>query len=269
MNRALGFTHRQVERVSRLLPEIALALVDDPAVERDGTANHYGPDTVYVTRQHQSLGLYPFEARAISAFFPRPPARLLLPGAGAGRELFALRDAGYDVDAFDASPPFVEAACARGGPGAVRLCDVASWCAETLRNSEPPRYDGVVAGWNLWTHLVRRAERREALDAFRRVCPTGPVLLSFWRREHVFDPDEQKLCLEEPEARWMVPLRFVRERLHRASRAESGTNWRRGMFFHLVSEQELVAEAAETGYRVAYYERDGSRFPNAVLVPGE
>ena len=268
LNRALGFTHRQLDRASRLLPELALALFDDPAIEHDGLLGNYGPKTPYVTAANQSIGLYPFEARALEAFFPLPPARLLLPGAGAGRELFALRELGYDVDAFDAAPSLVEAACARGGPNAVRLCDVSTWSEETLRAATPQRYDGVFSGWGLWTHLVHRVERLEALAAFRRVCPTGPVLLSFWRREQVFNVEEDA-PLQDSDARWMRALRLLRGRLHRDARPEPGTMWRAGMFAHLVSERELVEEAAETGYRVAHYERDASRFPSAVLVPGK
>ena len=267
LNRTLGFAHRQLERASRLLPEIALALLDDPAIEHDGLLGNYGPKTPYVTAAHQSLGLYPFEVRALEAYFPRPPARLLLPGAGAGRELFALRESGYEVDAFDAAPPLVEAACARGGPNVVRLCDVSTWSRATLATALPPRCNGVFSGWGLWTHLVRRDERLEALAAFRRVCPTGPVLLSFWRREKVFNVEEDP-SPQDSDARWMRALRFLRRELHDDARPEPGTMWRAGMFAHLVSERELAEEAAETGYRVACYERDASRFPNAVLVPG-
>jgi hypothetical protein len=39
------------------------------------------------------------------------------------------------------------------------------------------------------------------------------------------------------------------------------------MFAHLVSEVELVEEGALAGYVTAHFERDTTRFPNAVLTP--
>jgi hypothetical protein len=265
-NRALGFAHRQVGRIDRLMPELALTFFGDAEVERDGLLSNYGARTAYVSEANQALGLYPFEARAIEAYFPKPPAKILLPGAGAGREAFALRSAGYEVDAFDASPALVDAACARGGAGAVRLSELERWIDEGTENGQP--FDAIFTGWALWTHLVHRKDRLAALAGFRRVCPKGPVLLSFWRREKVFDLEETGID-KGASSRLQRLLQRARTLVKRDIEAEGeeGTVWRGGMFAHLVSEHEIVEECDGAGYRVAHYERDGSRFPNAVLIP--
>jgi hypothetical protein len=132
-------------------------------------------------------------------------------------------------------------------------------------------YDGVFTGWGLWTHLVSRDARLSALRAFREVCPRGPVLLSFWRRERVFDETERWEAPEESsplEARVLAVTRgLLRSRLLRLPPVEPGTVWRAGLFAHCVSEKELQEEAAACAYRLVHVERDGSRYPNAVLVP--
>jgi len=85
-----------------------------PGFERASQDAHYAQFRVYTTPEDQRSGLYPFERRGL-AFFPPPPARLLLHGAGAGRELFALLAMGYTVDAYEPVASFVNAASARSG----------------------------------------------------------------------------------------------------------------------------------------------------------
>jgi hypothetical protein len=61
--------------------------------------------------------------------------------------------------------------------------------------------------------------------------------------------------------------RVLREGLLGRAPLERGTGYGAGLFFHDTTEHELIEEAAECGWRVAYFERDGSRYPNAVLLP--
>ncbi|HVY48099.1 MAG TPA: class I SAM-dependent methyltransferase [Minicystis sp.] len=261
LNRALAFAHRQLERGARVVPEIALALLDDPDVVEDGIVRHYGPATQYVDAAHQRLGLYPFERRAVTEHFPPPPARLLVPGAGAGREMIALRALGYEAEGFDASPALVASAARALGPEAVRLETLQAWARDVTRRGVGEPYAGIVTGWTLWTHLVRSADRLAALEAFRVACPAGPVLLSFWPRGRAFDLEEGAVR-PRPDARWLRVIRALRR-----APPEPGTAWTDGMFAHLVGEEELTTEAAAAGYRVVWFERDVARFPNAVLLP--
>jgi hypothetical protein len=48
-----------------------------------------------------TVGLFPFEARAISDYFPAPPATVLIGAAGAGREARVLARQGYRIVAFE------------------------------------------------------------------------------------------------------------------------------------------------------------------------
>lgn len=278
LHRILASAHRRLLRLDRVIAELAVAL-HTPALERAAVEAHYAAAPIYRDPAHLRAGLFPFEARALAASFPPPPGRLLVHGAGAGREVLALLDRGYDVDAFEPVAALVAAlrrALAErpphASPGAsVDVEGLESWAVMPVGS-----YDGIVTGWGAWTHLLRRDARLTVLRAFRRVCPRGPVLLSFWRREPVFDPEERGADAPREEDLSPLAARFqaltrglLRERLLGLPPVEPGTAWRAGLFVHCVSEAELREEAAACGYRVAHYERDGSRYPNAVLVPGD
>ncbi|AKT37589.1 hypothetical protein [Chondromyces crocatus] len=273
LHRGLARVHRATLRVERLLAEVAVALCP-PGFERVAIDEHYDGASSYLSAQTLAAGLYPFERRALADWFPAPPARLFLPGAGGGRELLALLEHGYEVDALEPAPRLAEAARQRvaaralGARGAVRNEDLESWAARKRAG-----YDGIFTGWGVWSHLLRRDDRLAVLRRFREASPGGPVLLSFWRREPVFDPEERGASAtgegtSSSSGRLLSLTRHVlRGRILRLPPVEAGTIWRAGLYVHCVSEAELAEEAGLSGYRLVHYERDGSRYPNAVLVP--
>lgn len=275
LHRGLARAHRAALRLERLIAECAVALTA-PDLARAANEAYYSATSTYTGREAQRAGLYPFEERALAAWFPQPPARLFQPGAGGGRELLALLDRGYEVDALEPSPALAEAMRralterGRGAEASIRRATLEEWAEAPVGH-----YDGIFAGWGMWSHILCREDRLAALRAFREVCPRGPVLLSFWRRERVFDPEERVAAPDLEEDRSPLERRaqrftrgFVRRRLLGLPPVEPGTVWRAGLFVHCVSEAELAEEAAAAGYRLAHYERDGSRYPNAVLIPG-
>src|SRR5262249_34872561 len=128
-------------------------------------------------------GLFPFEARAIECYFPPPPARLFVPGAGAGRELLALRARGYLVHGLEPVPALRQAA-------ERFLPPLRSKSIQEGARAPEGCFDGIVVGWCLWGHLTAQADRLAVLEAFRKVCPNGPVLLSFFHHSAFYDPLE-------------------------------------------------------------------------------
>lgn len=254
--KSLASGARMLARVQKSLLALPLLLRDEET-EAELCKSYYAQAEMYREESYLASGLFPFESRMLKQFFPPPPARLLLPGAGGGRELRALREAGYCVEAFDANPVLV------GKSGAnIRLATVGEWAPTGAT------YDGVFTGWALWTHLLRQRDRLTALRGFRQSCPSGPVLLSFWRMEKVLDHLEQQCRPEILRATQHDGLlRALANALGREP-TERGTVFSTsGFFAHLVSEAELVEECERTGYRLAYYERNGSRYPHAIVVP--
>lgn len=241
------------------------------------TFDYFARSTKYVDAADQRSGLYPFEERALARFFPPPPARLLAHGVGAGRELLALVAAGYELEAYEPAPRLAAAATqlvAASGvrPPVVGVLSLQQWAAQQEAQGFGQSYAAVFTGWGVWAHLVGQRDRLRVLEALRRACPEGPVLLSFFSGAALFDVAEKPAVRVPLHPRFEAPpLRFtrhtLRERLFGALALERGTGWGRGFFFHLTEEWELREEAASAGYEVAYYERDLSRYPHAVLVP--
>jgi SAM-dependent methyltransferase len=142
---------------------------------RDGLAYSYGDDA------HNTSGLFDWEQAAIATHFPEG-GRIVVTGAGAGREVLALLEAGYDAVGFDPNRELVEAGqrllAERGHPDRLHVI---------ARDQFPDAsggWDGVVVGWGSYTHLSSRARRVDFLQAARRrLQPGAPLLLSGFLRE--------------------------------------------------------------------------------------
>lgn len=263
----LAFAQRQVRRLDHLLGEIPVAL-HDPALERLATDHYYAHASQYATPEHQHHGLYPFEARAIDRFFPEAPAHLLVHAAGTGREVLALLDMGYTMDAFEPVAAMVETAReAIGTDAQARLA-----CMTVQQWAEKPSgaYAAVLGGWGLWQHVLDQRSRLEVLRAFRQVCPDGPVLLSFWSEERKDSeaPPARTPLYPEPTSRLeKLTRKTLRQHVLGRPPVERGTGWYAGVYVHYVTEEELREEAALAGYDVAYFAHDADEEPHAVLVP--
>jgi hypothetical protein len=252
-----------LRRLADLLDELPLA-VHSSTLEQRWMNEYYASQAHYRTDLNQRAGLFPFEVRVVDAYFPSPPARLFVPGAGAGRELLALRERGYAVEGLEPVAVLRQAAARLGLPLGAQT--VQEWA-----RAPEGRFDGILAGWGLWAHLTRQAERQAVLEAFRSVCPSGPVLLSFFLRANLHDPLERVLSLPlhpEPDGRLQRFTRgLLRARLLGLPPLERGLGWSHGFYFHTTYEGELNEEAAKAGYSVKYFEEDLRRYAHAVLVP--
>src|ERR671918_3043882 len=106
-------TSRIIERIYNRLNALrslaVLAFASDATLDAFnasayGTAERYDPESsAYVA------SLYPWEEEAIDKYFPLAPSRILVGGAGAGREPLALAERGYQVTAFEPVAKLAEA----------------------------------------------------------------------------------------------------------------------------------------------------------------
>ena len=136
-----------------------------------------------------ALGLYEWERRLIATPpFPAPPARILLGGAGGGREVVPLRNRGYEVWSFDPSPELVAGAqtAIRARPGASLVVGdyddlVRAMRGETTRLSAivQQQYDAIILGWGSLSYVTPEAARLALLTALKTLAPSAPVILSF------------------------------------------------------------------------------------------
>ncbi|TAK23755.1 MAG: methyltransferase domain-containing protein [Myxococcaceae bacterium] len=193
--RAVLATHRALDRLHDQRASATLELL------RSGLpASARGPftDAVFARQPTYSPGgarfseaLFDWELAALQhPAWPRS-GRVLLGGAGGGRELSALSALGYEVEAFE--PSALADDLARVALSAPTACTALRGDYDALvraltggdgplRPLAPPtRFDAVALGWGSLSHLLDPSEHRALLRALRRAWPSAPVLLSVHR----------------------------------------------------------------------------------------
>jgi hypothetical protein len=215
---------------------------------------------------HNESGLFEFERHAIERFFPPPPASILVGACGGGRELFALVERGYRIaTAYDPVTAFVEAlqrdprlldAKDRLHIGTHQGIDSIVRISEPRTRGEP--IDAAIVGWGSYTHLLRAESRVRFLRSLRSMCPSGPVLLSFF---------------VDFRATEGAPRHELRSRLRKLLRTrpamlETGTALHPNTGgVHLFTEASFAAEADQAGFRVQHYQEHDFSYAHAVLRP--
>ncbi|HEX6057402.1 MAG TPA: class I SAM-dependent methyltransferase [Gemmatimonadaceae bacterium] len=206
-------------------------------------ASFYSEWDRYRSEEHNTRGLFAWEQEALRAFFP-PAGRLLVTGAGGGREVHALASRGFDVDGYECNPALVERATSLlgrdGGRGTVRLLP-----PDRAPASGGP-YDGAIAGWSSYMLVPGRARRIAFLREMRPLLRVGaPLLLSFFTRR-----------ADSPRHRIVAAVGRGVRRLRRDEPVEIGDDLFPG-YSHAFTEEEILAEASAAGYRLTRFEPQG------------
>jgi hypothetical protein len=135
--------------------------------------------------------LFPWESRAIEAHFPKPPASILIGGAGGGREALALERRGYSVVAFEPAAPLAGAlaGAVRTSPRAIEVLVGRYEDLPRLRRPDDAasevdlrqraRFDAALLGWASFSHIRSDAGRVNALRQMSALTG-GPILLSYF-----------------------------------------------------------------------------------------
>jgi hypothetical protein len=187
---ARRFDQARSALVTRLAPASVLDACNDIAYERTPVYRAGSPEFRHT--------LFNWEAEVIASTFPDPPARVLIGGAGGGREAFALAARGYHVVAFEPSANLARLMVEHRTAGTdvetlVGRYEELPWLtsAETggqldVRTRGP--FDAALFGWTSFSHLRTRAARVSALRGVGELT-NGPVVLSFYaRRPQVTSP---------------------------------------------------------------------------------
>ena len=182
--------------------------------------------------------------------------RVLVVGCGSGRDLLALRELGWETDGLE---PVV--ACTVLAQERLRKRGLAAevYVGAVETATLPRRYDVVVFSWFCYSYIPVRARRVAALArAAGHLAPGGRVLISY-------------LGATPPLRRLPWRLAQLTARLSRrdwrpeygdvfAARHDSGAVH----YEHHFQPDEIEAEAAAAGWRVAWHDR--ARDGNLVLV---
>jgi hypothetical protein len=187
---ARRFDQARSALLTRLTPATVLDACNDLAYERTPVYRAGSPEFRHT--------LFNWEAEAIASTFPDPPGRVLIGGAGGGREAFALASRGYQVVAFEPSAILARSMVEHGPGGAdvqaligryeelPWLTNAATGARFDVRAGGP--FEAALFGWTSFSHLRTRAARVSALRGVGELT-NGPVMLSFYaRRPQVASP---------------------------------------------------------------------------------
>lgn len=125
----------------------------------------------------QTAELHGWERAWFAEALPPPPATILVGGAGSGREVAALVQRGYTVDAFEPAES-LQPALQRAG---AQRCWVAGYrdLLHGVAGLTGP-YDALLFGWGSLHHILDVSARAEIWRAAHQLAPRGPLLASFW-----------------------------------------------------------------------------------------
>jgi hypothetical protein len=260
--------HSTVRLAALVRSELLLAGLS--AVEREAVnaAVFSAEDTYAPGGPAFAQGLFAWERETLAtAPFPAS-GRVLLGGAGGGRELAGLCALGYEVVAFEPAPALADALAgvAANHPRARALRGSYADLVRAVGGGGGPlaalvgeRFDGVVLGWASLSHLTDPAERAALLATLRTLAPRAPVLLSY------LGPDDDGRANGRVEA-LRAPLRRGIARLARRAPAAEGVGFMPGAgFYQRLGASEVEALAGGAGYEVALHEREP--YPHALLRP--
>ena len=260
--------HSSVRLAALVRTELLLAGLSDGEREAVNAAVFSAEDTYAPGGPTFAQGLFGWERTALAtAPFPSS-GRLLLGGAGGGRELAGLCALGYEVVAFEPAPGLAEAlarvaadhpkaSAYRGSYG--DLVRAARGEGGALAGAVGGGFDGVVLGWASLSHVTDAGARTALLEALRVIAPRAPVLLSYLGPDDDGRGNGRVEALRAPLRRWLAGV------LGRTA-APGGAGFVPGAgFFERYTAGEIEALAEGAGYEVALHEREP--YPHAIVVP--
>jgi hypothetical protein len=221
-----------------LMDRETLAGLDEQYYE-DRRESFSGRSYAYVDDAYNLQGLQPWEAAAVDEHFTGG-ARVVVTGAGTGREVHALLERGFDAIGYEPHPMLLRAGAdflrRHGQPDRLRASE---------RDTFPTDVDGcdaVVVGWGSYTAIPGSWRRIAFLRAARESLPEGaPVLVSFFVRRG--------------------PVRYFRlvaavgsavRRLRGRERVELGDGLN-PHYGHYFTRQEIEAELSAAGFRLVSF----------------
>jgi hypothetical protein len=126
---------------------------------------------------HNQRGLHPWERHVLERFFGGV-RRIGLTSVGGGREVIALEQAGYEVEAYECNPILVD--CANRNLQQLGLMTRVKWVERDLAPRFVRPVDAVIVGWGAYTMTLGSARRVDFLRAIStQLVQDAPLLLSY------------------------------------------------------------------------------------------
>jgi len=218
--------------------------------------------------------LFAWERDAVDKHFPEPPARVLVGGAGGGREAFALAEMGYRVVAFEPATELAvqmaEAARERGGEVEVYAGGYEALWSEGLAQGTPDgptalppaaelgRFDGILLGWGSFTHVYDQRDRQRLFEVCRDLLEPGGVLLaSYFSAPEPQDGEQPSRSLR----------RAIRNALRRAGGHDTNDRfYSHGGFAHYFTTKEIISLSRYSDFEILdLHDHASGIYPHCVM----
>lgn len=171
----------------RFRSRLVCLLASDQVLDAYNTLAYSAASRYQASADGDHAEWFSWERAAVAMWFPKAPARVLIGGAGGGREARQLLKLGYQVVAFEPVAALAEGLAAQGWPGLQvfegryeTLPDLMEIDGGGLRRLEQlGPFDAAIMGWGSLAHVRRAADRVSAIRSLVAVV-SGPILLSVY-----------------------------------------------------------------------------------------
>jgi hypothetical protein len=201
----------------------------------------------YLDEGYNRSGWFDWEKPVIEEYFARLPNVLVAAGAGAGREVLALRRMGIRAMGYEYNPALVEL-----GNRILReegFEEALAVAPDGEVGAGEERFAGVIVGWATYTLIPGRAARIALLRQARaRTVEGAPLLVS------IFDRAGDRGFFRVSTAAANLVRRVMRRPL-----VEEGDTLSVS-YAHRFTEAELAVEMREGGFRMVKFQRGASPF---------
>jgi 2-polyprenyl-3-methyl-5-hydroxy-6-metoxy-1,4-benzoquinol methylase len=209
------------------------------------TADGYAKGSTFSTDEHNRRGLFGWERSAVETYFP-PGTRVVIAGAGGGREALSLVEQGFEVVAFDPDERLVEECRRRLTAAEAQKLTLMTAAPNTVPTVPDASFDAGIVGWGALGHMTSERVREDFLRAFAALIkPGAPVLISFHLRPRQSRTDSLRHTI----AKSVAALTFGREP-HGGDRFRIESN---ALFLHLFTPEEAKAEIEASGFSVVHF----------------
>ncbi|AFZ34577.1 hypothetical protein Sta7437_0997 [Stanieria cyanosphaera PCC 7437] len=214
----------------------------------------YDNDSMYQDEAYNRSGFWDWEVQAIQDYF-ESSKKILVAGAGGGREIYALHKSGYQADGFECNPNLVEFAnnflSKEGINSQVKIAP---------RDTCPTFnqvYDGLIVGWGAYTNIQGKQHRIEFLKQMRsQVKNQAPLLLSFFPRKG-----------NNLSYKLIALIGNLIRSLPWAEKIELGDSLLpHRIFVHYFTKEEIEYELNEAGFKLIFFANDNYGYAIGVVI---
>ena len=181
----------------------------------------------------------------------RPGDSILVVGAGSGRDVIPLLEAGHSITALDIAPRALEALAEKARARGLKVATVHASIVDIELPQEA--FDVVVFSWFCFAYLRGAEGRRSALSRSKAALRKGGrVLLSYPVRRGAGSPASSTTWLSRVAARWLGGIDSeVGDQFN-----VSGSAIRPSVFFsHSFEPEEIEDEARRAGFTITSHNR--------------